>query len=312
MDYCFDRYINNESYLPNSYFKNANPALARAALLKKSLWNRDQVITVKFLNGEPWQRAWVQKVVQDNLIDTITQEMNFVNDEQEANIRIEFKSSFGSYSYIGTDNLYIYDQKEPTMVLERLDAPGSLNTTGSFVWKNVVYNVPSGQKRNGNTVGGTIIHEFCHVMGMVHEHQNPVNNPIEWNEPYIIEVSSQEPNFWDEEKTNQNIINKYDEDQLNASSYDSNSVMLYYFPTQFTLNGISTQLNPTLSEDDKLWLRNAYFTASNPTSTATTTTSTQNIINNFVLFIKRLIDNVILFLKKLVDQLNLNTLLPKF
>ena len=297
--YCFDRYIPGERYISNTTVEE------RAALLKNKLWDYNQIITVKFLNGETWKRAWIKKVIKEQFADNIVQEIVFVEDNQDAIVRIDTESDVGSSSYVGTDNMYISDP-EPTMYLDRLDAPGTKNTVGYFTYDYIQYEVPTNLERNGNTTGGTILHEFCHVMGMVHEHQNPINNPIIWNEPYVFQVVGGPPNNWDEQTIRTNILEKYDETQLNASSYDSDSVMVYYFPKEFTINNIESTLNSSLSQKDKTWLRYAFVGASNPTTSTTSTTSsepTETIFEKVIGFFKNIFEKVIDVFKSIVDSI---------
>ena len=34
----------------------------------------------------------------------------------------------------------------------------------------------------------TIIHEFGHALGMIHEHQNPLNNSLQWNTDKVYQT----------------------------------------------------------------------------------------------------------------------------
>ena len=41
-----------------------------------------------------------------------------------------------------------------------------------------------------------VLHEFGHVLGLVHEYQNP-NADIPWNKAAVIKLMSGPPNYWD-------------------------------------------------------------------------------------------------------------------
>jgi ATP-dependent Zn protease len=103
----------------------------------------------------------------------------------------------------------------------------------------------------------TTIHEFGHVLGMIHEHQNPYGQTIKWDEKKVLEWAK-ETQGWSEQTTRDNIINKYDKNSINGSSFDPLSIMLYFFPASLTLNNIGTKQNFRLSEQDVLWIDKIY------------------------------------------------------
>ncbi|MFO0938145.1 MAG: hypothetical protein U0798_16700 [Gemmataceae bacterium] len=93
------------------------------------------------------------------------------------------------------------------------------------------------------------LHEFGHAIGFIHEHQNPTGG-IKWNEKRVIE-DNKKLNNWNEAKTRANILDEYKGGSLNGSAFDSQSIMLYSFPKEWTTNGISAGWNTDLSEQDK-------------------------------------------------------------
>jgi hypothetical protein len=104
--------------------------------------------------------------------------------------------------------------------------------------------------------GGTAAHEFGHAIGLAHEHQNPAGG-IAWNEQVVIREMAKSPNFWDEATTRHNIIARYRADQVNATTFDAKSIMLYFFPADWTTNGVGTSANHTLSSMDKQFIAGA-------------------------------------------------------
>ena len=159
------------------------------------------------------------------------------NNAPDAEIRITFDPNDGAWSYIGTDCRSI-PLNEATMNLGFLD-------------------------------GGTAAHEFGHAIGLAHEHQNPAGG-IQWNETVVIQEMAKSPNFWDEQKTRHNILRKYGADQVNGTAFDPASIMLYFFPSTWTLNGIGTRANEVLSKMDKEFIAGArmYPKTGNVVSTA--------------------------------------------
>ena len=150
-------------------------------------------------------------------------EFNF-NDAPGAEIRISFDPNDGAWSYVGTDCRSI-PLNEATMNLGFMD-------------------------------GGTTAHEFGHAIGLAHEHQNPAGG-IQWNEEVVIRELAKSPNFWDEATTRHNVLRKYTADQINGTGFDPDSIMLYFFPAEWTLNGIGTKANEVLSALDKEFVAGA-------------------------------------------------------
>ena len=112
-------------------------------------------------------------------------------------IRIGFHPRKGAWSLLGKDILTEKDKTVTTMNLGWFDVP-------------------------------TTLHEFCHAIAMVHEHQNPNGVPIDWNVSAVHEWAL-ESQGWDAKTTDENIINKYKKDQINGSEYDPLSIMLYFW-----------------------------------------------------------------------------------
>ena len=114
-----------------------------------------------------------------------------------ADIRIDFDPTGGAWSLLGTDCL-----TEP-----------KTNQTMNFGW----FDAP------------TTLHEFCHSLGMVHEHSNPNGKPIAWSTCHLTQWANSTQG-WDAATINDNIIQKYKVDQINGSDFDPQSIMLYFFP----------------------------------------------------------------------------------
>jgi hypothetical protein len=104
--------------------------------------------------------------------------------------------------------------------------------------------------------GGTTAHEFGHAIGLAHEHQNPAGG-IQWNEEVVIRELAKSPNFWDDATARHNVLRKYTADQINGTGFDPGSIMLYFFPAEWTLNGIGTNANEVLSAIDKTFIAGA-------------------------------------------------------
>lgn len=105
------------------------------------------------------------------------------------------------------------------------------------------------------TAGATVIHEFCHVLGMDHEHQNNLNNSniINFNVANILKSYGS----YEEAKTN--VLDLYsDKRKFMGSNFDKDSIMLYYFDDDWVIGENPTKPNHVLSATDILWLKNIY------------------------------------------------------
>lgn len=221
---CFDRILPADLHRPHS-----GPMMmlargpARAAFQIAKLWPHGSTLHIRFLNGTANQKQIVKQFAPQ-----WTQHANleFVFDDlPNAQIRIAFNDD-GAWSYIGTDALGI-PSNQPTLNLG---------------WQDE----------------GVVLHEFGHMIGMTHEHQNPRGNAIDWNKPVVISALSGPPNNWDEATIQHNLFDKYSVDQINGSQFDPESIMLYSFPPSWTLDGFHTEPNEVLSELDKAFAKQIY------------------------------------------------------
>ena len=104
---------------------------------------------------------------------------------------------------------------------------------------------------------GTALHELGHVFGMEHEHQNPFAG-IKWNEQAVYNSLGNPPNSWDHQTTFHNILEKLNQNQVQGSKWDPDSIMEYEFepgliaaPPPYDVNGVTPP--GTLSPIDKQW-----------------------------------------------------------
>jgi len=136
-------------------------------------------------------------------------------------VRVGFTPATGAWSLMGINNYLSTD--ETTMNIGWIDA-------------------------------ATIMHEMGHVLGMIHEHQVPYGSPIEWNEDAVYEWAK-EVQGWTKEEAYVNIIKQYDHSLINGTDYNPESIMLYFFPAELTLNGVGSSQNLRLSVNDAKFIR---------------------------------------------------------
>lgn len=221
---CFDRILPSNVYNPlPGRMLTLQRGPARAAFEVAKLWTNGKVLHVRFLNGTAQQKQIVKQFAPQW---TEHANLKFVfDDAPTAEIRIAFNDD-GAWSYIGTDALGI-PANQPTM---------------NFGWQDQ----------------GVVLHEFGHLIGMIHEHQNPNGNSIVWNKPVVIKALSGPPNNWDQATIQHNIFDKYSQTQINGSQLDPASIMLYSFPASWTLNGFHSDPNEVLSPIDMTFAGKIY------------------------------------------------------
>ena len=169
-------------------------APAKMALEAGKKWADGKTLNVFFLDGTATQK---QRVIAQAMKWTkfANVKFNFSANKSAAHLRVSFVADDGSWSYIGTDNLGIPKTK-PTM---------------NFGWLR--------DDTDDAEYERVVVHEFGHVLGAIHEHQNPKGG-ILWNLPAVYAYFAGAPNFWSKEDTDINVVSKYSVDQLNASKFD--------------------------------------------------------------------------------------------
>lgn len=218
---CFDRILPRELMRMRPTLRSASGRTRAISPIGKT-WMNGSVLHVRFIGGDAAQRAKARE--QAGWWEAVANLRFVFDDAPGADIRIAFDDGDGAWSYIGTDCKSI-PANEPTMNLGFLD-------------------------------GGTAAHEWGHAIGLAHEHQNPAGG-IQWNEAVVLREMAKSPNFWDAQTTRHNILSRYQADQINGTTFDPESIMLYFFPADWTLNGVGTRANDVLSQMDKQFVAGA-------------------------------------------------------
>ena len=236
--------------------KHLKNAKLKAAFMKKFIWPEGSTINIGFMNQpskdierrtaeqikldsqnlklDPLQKEVdkmpiieaIKRIVDERLAPIVNLNFVYVDDINSADIRVDFDETDGCWSYIGIDC------KNPKYKGE---------STINFAWFDVA----------------TTIHEFCHALGMIHEHQNPKNNLIDWNLDAVY-MWAQKTQGWDKDTTNLNIIEPAQMQEINGSEYDPYSIMLYFYPPELTKDNKGTNENLRISAQDVIFLNKTY------------------------------------------------------
>jgi hypothetical protein len=207
----------------------------RAIVQTRAKWVNGTTLRYHFLEGPEDQRQVVRDAFAEWKSLRIGLSFQEVDDPAEAEIRIGFDQSDGSWSYLGRDVLTI----------------GTDQRTMNFGWD---LRTPDGK--------ATALHEIGHTLGKPHEHQNPKAG-IVWDEDAVYRALGGPPNSWDRATTYHNILRKLDSSEIEGSTWDPDSIMHYPFagglirePAQYAAEGIDPP--GTLSALDQEYVRGWY------------------------------------------------------
>lgn len=220
---------------------------ARAILQGRTKWVNGTTLRYYFFGGAndgspaDWrvpdaQAAVVRAAFQSWAALGIGLHFTEVRDRSEAEIRIGFDQTDGSWSYVGRDIL----------------RAGTNDRTMNFGWDLTA-------DAYGTT---TALHEIGHTIGLPHEHQNPYSG-IVWDEEKVYTYFGGAPNNWPRDVTFQNVLRKLSAAEVTGSGWDPDSIMEYGFPpglvkepAKFHATGIEPP--GTLSEIDQEYVLKWY------------------------------------------------------
>lgn len=212
--------------------KSGIPTPLGLALLTDKKWAIGRTLECGFLHGTITQKRRVEEIAH-KVEEFANIKFRFTNNPK-AEIRITFTEGIGSWSYIGTDCLYI--KEGPTV---------------NFGW---LYD--DSDEREYTSL---VYHELAggHATGFGHELSSP-GSTVRWNREAVIRDLSGPPNNWTIEDIENNVFFKYDQSVAQYSDFDPYSIMTYHIPDHWVLGGVGTPWNYELSDTDKKYLRKFY------------------------------------------------------
>lgn len=230
---------------------NGNESAQRAAFLNNVTWPDNYVIKIGFFK-EPFQfegktedpkytpakAKFVQETVEKYFGPLVNIKFEWDVDLKNSDCRIMFVPERGSWSSLGTQSTDV-PKNEPTMNLGWIDDDED--------YDNIVF----------KGTGIVVLHEFGHLLGMIHEHSR-IDATFEWNKEVVYKQLGGPPNNWSKQDCDEQIFQAYKKSEFNGSDYDKYSMMHYFFPSNYFTKDPNLEKITKMSDIDKEWLSKKY------------------------------------------------------
>lgn len=199
-----------------------HPGALRLALYRPYQWPEwRRLVTVRFLDGGPGQRATVRLLVEQIWNRTSGLQFAFV-EGAPSDVRVSFYGA-GNWCYPGTYALGVPEPGE-TMCLSGVNADSTVADIRRIV-----------------------LHEFGHACGYLHEQQSP-NSEIPWDVPAVY--AYYRARGWDKTMTDSQVLARTGEEVAEAGTYDTGSIMHYVIPAELVLDRVARGGADRLSPED--------------------------------------------------------------
>jgi len=196
-----------------------------------TLWPVGATIRVAFLDGSAEVKALVKSVVPEWSKDGNVR-FDFDAKVEDADVRVSFKDPAMSYSFVGTDALAV-PRREPTIMLGTIAQEGA----------------PERES--------TILHEFGHVLGLVHEYATPAGEK-RLNFPVVYDKAAKDMG-WTRAQVDFNFrLSKKTPDAYQNKAFDPDSVMMARLPSDWFDPPLQIGARTGLSAGDRAFIARLY------------------------------------------------------
>ncbi|WP_085697326.1 peptidase M12 [Pseudomonas sp. B26(2017)] len=219
---------------------NENPANAgtpttpgtrrkRSVVDYSKLWANGRTLKIAFMDAPDAARKTGIINAASKWLPYINLKFEFV-DDLKGDIRIATRNNDNS-SMLGTDALLIHPD-HPTM---------NLGVTPDHADFEV-----------------TVMHEFGHALGAMHEHQHPQAN-IPWDKPKVYAFyQNREMNPLTREQVDYNLFASFDTRDALYLAYDKRSIMHHPVSNDLTIGDWEVPINRKISKKDKQLMKLLY------------------------------------------------------
>ena len=195
-------------------------------------WKEGQTLRIYFSDGSQQVQTKVLNTAKAWLLITGLKFDQVFYKTDPSDVRISFHCS-GYNSLIGTQSAAAAKNFVRTMCLEGLDT-----TTDEALFTR------------------TVLHEFGHAMGFLHELQNP-NVKIQWDTAALYKYYYS-TYLWKHDSVDKWVLKLYQPSDIDESDYDPNSIMMYAVPAYLTKNKLSIPWPKGLSNNDIIKTKSIY------------------------------------------------------
>jgi len=217
---------------PVSSFALDTTAPTRGMADNNFLWDNGKTINVKILSGSKALKDKVKKYASE-WMKYANIKFNFI-EQGDAQIRVYLGDQKGDYGHV-TMGLGV-----KCLMRDPNDFTMHFDTTDLIKEQSL--------KR-------TVLHEFGHALGLIHEHMSPVSG-IKWDSAAVY--SRKRMMGWSKEMTDAQLFKKYSLSYTNGTTYDPKSIMHYPISPWETKDHYSVDWNYELSEGDKALIAALY------------------------------------------------------